>query len=369
MSFTTLLAKEGRSKFVFCVLVVVCGEVSKSHAAPCVPLIDPAKSLLIRNLAVTESSVAEPLGDLGFSTTMRSMLSGADDLQDGLKGWFDQWLVRKVGRFPIPPRSPGLMAGLWPRREGHDEYDWSQAPFRLMAVVYRPDLSAEKTSAGELRLAYNLYLPYSGEPYDFSVIFEFALPRTRSASVWARTFAGLSELDYQTMGQPLAAIVKEVAKPENLLQLRTNDFFLGPMWELREFKLGADGKFQSVPVAQTPAGIFDETPDNAFLRWAILNSAAIMAGNYEIPYEFLGSSALAPDDSFEWFEQAWFLPRDLAKRLSLNTCNGCHTGTTQSRFQHLLPRWEFHESEISDFLKKDLIKRQESLTQLLCLEP
>ena len=64
-----------------------------------------------------------------------------------------------------------------------------------------------------------------------------------------------------------------------------------------------------------------------------------------------------PKEQFQWFEQE-ALTGELKTAFSLMTCNGCHSGATQTRFTHVEPRPVDEEARISTYLEEQLEVRK-----------
>jgi len=185
-----------------------------------------------------------------------------------------------------------------------------------------------------------------------------------------------------------------------LLRIRTNErIFQGvpsnhgswdvPLWELRQLEINESGLLEVVPVSQTPAKGMNtvnslaytnyqtenslstppSTDDNHhFLNWVFasaLRKQAIINERHEFPLTlntangtipFRSATAIVGDRIFNFWDFPWntatsqapnFSPvystgshpveKDLRRRLSLNTCQGCHAGETKTIFTHVMP--------------------------------
>ena len=285
--------------------------------------------------------------------------------------------------------------------------DLDAAPFRLLAIVNRPDLGAVgrgrggygggmtgvPRDAGELRFVFGLVRPaLEGERTEatcerkrFTVNLEYGVPVTGCGNVkqWARrwtllnTYPGFTP-EYLTELQSLTDdVVRSGAAPDRgnesaLKQIRTNENVLvdmgpGDGWELREFTLtdenpeeGTDtpssGLLRPHTVAQTPDDERYPSTGNSATDAFVLGPvrAGIVApfgplpqrcrSSYTVPYTFQGQpfrgghSHMTP---YAW--EAWVIdpaqPLDVCARhdFSLNTCNGCHSGETDTFFTHVDP--------------------------------
>jgi hypothetical protein len=223
-----------------------------------------------------------------------------------------------------------------------------KAPFRLLAIVYRPDLRivAEDDTAigGEGRFVFQLVGPTVGlrvaggplevldptpKPQKFTVIFEYSLPVKKNEDTldWANRWHALGALSFgDDYNRALRAITTDFAGPDAgdrrpngsaLNQLRTNEVAtqgqrrfgaeapLSPpqFWELREFRLGqgTGGLVQHTvnlepsrefdiarPLFPTPLGT--RAPELA--SFLVANGPAVLASTHAIPPAMLGNSAL-----------------------------------------------------------------------------
>jgi hypothetical protein len=336
----------------------------------CPSSIDPSRVLVINDLSVVESHIAMPLGNAGFATVMQKLSPNTSKTEDFIKTWLAEWHKDRLDADRlVQQRTPGLLTGIWPLNSD-DSLDLAKSPFHLSAIVYRPDLVSDKTPAGEFRLVYNAYHPHTGDPIDFSVIFEFRLPDDLSPQTWAQQFVALSQMSFGSeYNNKLSEILSIVLNsPKNLAQLRTNDFYLGPEWELREFKITRDN-LALHPVERTPNLVYNYDIENDFISWVVANKDLILAKKHVIPEKYLGGSAVLPDDSFRWFKDNPQLTPELRHALAVETCNGCHGGETRTRFQHVLPRRDGEKAEISKFLIDELPLRMRAMRKLACGTP
>lgn len=235
--------------------------------------------------------------------------------------------------------------------------DMKKAPFRLLAIVYRPDLRKQPTASdpgfgGEGRFVFNL-LDAAGKPIKGTVIFEYSLPIYSSFGTltWAYSWHLLGAFPFGTAyNQLLRHITMGFAGPDAdkrrpngnaLNQLRTNEVVLkhaagchpdGTMlptglckpavgttfptqklWELREFQINAAGKLAQHSMNQDPSRDFDAvarfdgpTPTGTGTRSAELadflmaNQAAVEAGSHTIPKAWQSNSAYIGSGAPQW---------------------------------------------------------------------
>jgi hypothetical protein len=297
-----------------------------------------------------------------------------------------------------------LIINPWRARSGGGALDLRIAPFRLEAILYRPDLAksspypGSKNSAGELRFVFGLVEARDGnsdgdaldpadtcQPHEMAVIFEYGVPLADCQDIkdWANKWVNLSTLLPGTpaFGAALEAltevVVKQGAAPgkpnQNALnQLRTNEIDLTGIWQFREFVLRAGGgpliqttvknnprehqaPFTAVP-GTTPAPIdLNGTPP--FLAEVISKLPVILAGAYVVPEvtgggaPFLGGASSYNFPTF-WDHPGLSTPAELTARfkVSLNTCSGCHTGETNTFFYHVRPGGPGSPPTLSNFL-------------------
>jgi hypothetical protein len=132
----------------------------------------------------------------------------------------------------------------------------------------------------------------------------------------------------------LQALTDAFARGSALAQVRTNEAAFGAPWELREWKLAADG-LRPVWTAQNP----DQTLDGsaALAQFIVDHQDDIRAGRLELPSQMLAGAALETG--------AWRFPDDarieepLRHAFAMQTCNGCHSTETFSAqgFFHMNP--------------------------------
>lgn len=241
------------------------------------------------------------------------------------------------------------------------------------ALINRIDL-AKTGSCGEARLTYALTKAYTDGNQRMTVIFELRVPDDgNSCRTVAQRWAELSAVDSITERRSrLISLYDELLKPENLGQIRTNEFLnrLGKEpWELREFHLNASGLPELAPAAQTVDKRFLANP--TFLQWVRDNTGALTANNAVIPTSYL---AAASTEDGGRLKLGASLP-EAEKALNAQTCAGCHLTETQSPFVHIgerlgkrSPNGGFlpvGRAVIDTFLQKELVTRAQNLQQIL----
>ena len=105
-----------------------------------------------------------------------------------------------------------------------------------------------------------------------------------------------------------------------------------------------------------PAPIF-LTPDSSFNfserlgRFINENEAAILTETHEVPLSFEGEPFLggAVFNNIDIWDAPINNP-EARHKFSLNTCNGCHGGETNTSFLQIFPRFPGEQSQLSGFL-------------------
>ena len=323
--------------------------------------------------------------------------------------WLDKWMsVQTVNDWEVAHRQKikTLVIDPWVAASGgpHRPLNLAIAPFKLLAIVNRVDLRNNTTygggDAGEGRLVFGVIDrtseggidPYPGtgskncRETQITVIFEYGIDRQGCAiRNWGRQWHNLRHF---VLGSPaynaaLQAITDQFTaagvaphKPNGsaLNQLRTNEVELllgvskAPVWELREFKIGGEppvnpGQLEEVTVKLTPDLTRNETA--LLTDFVNLNTPSILTQTHDVPatfmgQRFLGGSSLAPrnpalpvDDDTNWDNPVGgpFITNRQARHLfSLNTCNSCHTGETNTVFTHIKPVPFGTEAGLSGFM-------------------
>ena len=263
-------------------------------------------------------------------------------------------------------------------------------------------LARDPRSAGWLTQCHPLDGPTSGGDFmNTTVILEYAVDRARNADIinWGKDVSNLSNLGDQSESAYLDALqkltdsvvraslgkAKRRANESALIRIRTNEAATGAgPWHLREFGITAvrdssdnlryqNGKLvctvgstqYCVPKPQTVKQTPQETWNGSqtLASYAFQNEAAILAENYKVPEIFnapsgpvrlLGGKAI----NIGGRNTFWTMPAvdsDVRHKLSLNTCNGCHSRETNTVFAHVQSRtWPF-PSELSAFLSGYLV--------------
>jgi hypothetical protein len=361
--------------------------------------ISKSKELFITNLSVVNDT--RPAWK--FKTLISNMIP-LDTVQTTvsnvqidafLRNWLGKWQTnQQVNGFNAAARTRiQEIINAWPKIPNTQLLDADKAPMRLLSIVYRPDLKGPN-KAGEGRFVFGV-LDNSGNPLQFTVIFEYNLPIIkgtdgvlRDSAWWAGEWHKLanSALGSGAYKTQLTSITNQFTrrnafpgKPVGnaLSQLRTNEIALSGPWELREFTLAASGLVQAT-VKQNPDLSFNSkgVAQDHLKAWMVQNKAKLVANTFVIPNSLpvigttftsprpiLGASAPVPSIPFNWLSNAtapvgptaaeW---NTMKTNLSNATCSGCHTINGQF-FLHLNPRSAGAEAIKSSFTESDLVPR------------
>lgn len=326
--------------------------------AKCQIEVQPDKELLITHTSVIDSAQART-GALSFASVFKkfSRSENVSHEKIQIQNWLNQWHQDTLpSGIPTLARSTAMFQWNWA------DLSPESAPFILSAVVFRPDL-ANDYSEGELRLIFNL-IDHVGHAEGFTAIFEFQLPRFNQLS-WKDEF---HQLALQDFGPAFNAKLIKLLSMATDGRLRTNDFFLAPTWDLREFTVNEiTGSIEQSVLPQTPDIFWNQSEDarQSLVRWIEENRDAILSGLWTLPKQFSTGNALTPNEGFKWLARA-DLENDLRHKFSLHTCNGCHAGETRTRFTHVDSRAWMVKPVISPFLKSDVLIRKSIFEAQLC---
>lgn len=333
------------------------------------------KELVIVDPSVIESPIettfnpARPAGDdprgaWSFGRAVHNMLprsqrGDARAASELVMSWLAHW---STDQSPNPAVSPSaarpnidaIITGPWRIASGCAATDAScvldmrKAPFRLVAIVNRPDLRivADDGSAigGEGRFVFQVVGPTLGRnvpdgpievidprplPQKFTVIFEYSLPvRDNTQTLrWADRWHSLGTIPFgPAFNAKLRDITNDFSGPDRdprrpngnaLNQIRTNEvatqgarrfgaeqpLTVPQFWELREFRLSAaTGRLAQHTVNLEPSRDFDiaraafpppmGTRSTALASYMIENEEAILASRQTMPAWMLGNSSL-----------------------------------------------------------------------------
>jgi hypothetical protein len=390
--------------------------------------VDPDRELFITDLSVVEDCVRTtwtgicpvpvPPATRG-AWTFGKLIQGVAGTTDPAKlnafvrRWLDHWShLVTVNSDDVPARTnlESLVIDPWETASGSTTLDMTKAPFRLLSIVFRFDLRDASggyggaNTAGEGRFVFGI-LNGSGNPTQFTVIFEYGLDASECADIqaWADAAHGLGSLpfgdDYNAALQSITDQFTTIgASPGKLNgsainQVRTNELALGVFpWELREFQLRevqlVQEPIEPVELSTTTVGTTPtlgdraaappptatridlvqvtvaQTPDEDLQGQQIIadyintNEADILANQHVVPLSFQSTpfrGGAAPNP----LNLGWDGPGSACSSInddearfnfSLNTCSGCHGSDTGTGFLHVFPRTLGNESGLSAFL-------------------
>lgn len=368
-----------------CWLAIASAQAEEICTFPTPPDISIEKELLITALSVVNDARASGAsGGWSFGGMMTAL--APRDAAGMVKQWLASFETRQViNRFPLAPR-PAVRTRLiepWMATDGAKSFaGWTpnlaNAPFRLLAIVYRPDLGVVAgdgaiKSAGEARFVFTaldlgkVRKLDDAPPLPFTLIFEYGLVASDRAGVkgWAERWHGLGRLSFGAdYNAALQAITDSFVRPEGnssggiLNQIRTNEGLALP-WQLREFRLdAATGRLANVPLK--------DTPHRSFIADAhALSDAISKRPDDDLPRTFLGGGAEIREKTFRW-PQMRIANNVLRHNFALRTCNGCHGAETgvkaddhssepaQHRgFRHISGRMHNERARLSEFMTGD----------------
>lgn len=405
--------------------------------------VDSAKELMITHLGVIEDPVrTDPRkGNKAVWTFKHLMtqMAGKNDPSEFTLQWLKLWEVDQTSNGRTSPARPAITDAVitpWLNASGGERLNLDLAPFKLLAIANRIDLRVHDANsvktAGEGRFVFGVLkpdgtpLPPLGGPATggFTVILEYELMAStmKQLNEWALSWHELKrhELGSPSYNKALEGITSRFTdhgnapgKPNGnaINQIRTNEFSVGPNWELREFVIdGEMGMIIQNTVALTP----DSLALNGTEQLSELineNESALLDDSFEFPQHLLAAGSTAGPfvrENFEDFDERTFtklilggpfvdIPWSAAgiennearHRFALNTCHGCHRSETNTGFlqigfpaDHDLPESLKEEAQLAAFLTggeafdpvepeqtvrsfNDLGRRAESLKELL----
>jgi hypothetical protein len=363
-----------------------CGPITEDAPAPAPDCaraidghtIDPLKELLIIDDAVVNDAAAKNQSDgvLGFRHAMRLFAPEPDDASAVTLAWLDPWAPAAIRCDWLRARAENgcdaTCAVCVERR-----LDLSLAPFRLIAVANRIDLSEPLAAhSGEGRLVFAATHGAGDDPESaalpITVIFEFRLPGDRAewASRWHALGAHAAfDADYTLS---LASLAEGFVGAEHLAQIRVNDASAGPGTML-EFHLDTAAsaplrRLVQVGLRRTPAHSIDGSEElRAFVT---AHEDEILHDRYELPAVMQTSRVDLGG--------TWALPgidEPLRHAFAASTCDGCHGTehpTTNGGF-HVAPSGS-GLAKLSRFLfdpdhreDDELTRRSQVLARMTCM--
>ncbi len=378
------------------------------------------RSLMIRDLGVVTdpartwdpcTGAGNPNGVWTFNHLMTEMAnqpaSGIDPAVF-VETWLSHWQANQTINTHVVNQRLNvntIVLTPWPKRlDGH--IDLAQSPFRLLAIVSRPDLrrttsgggsysinvSGNFLDAGEARFVFGFVDKRFGcTVTPFATIFEYRVPRCECQLVksWAQQWIDLFAFvpgtaayndRLQVITEQFVKANANPAKPNGsaIGQVRTNEIELAGPWELREFQLSQFpfSFLREVTTADTAIDSFNNSV--AFDNWILTAVAPALApASFQNPIppvplffggaNFLGSNPQTLSPNFFWRVTNAQVP-NLSPgggnnttnwgrhRASLAACNGCHgresrTAATIAPFVHVDPSTPFGTpARLSEFL-------------------
>ena len=311
------------------------------------------------------------------------------------------WLSdQTVNGFTVQAR-PAMqkqLIDIWPKTS-NGELDLDQSPLTLQAIVNRIDVrNLAEGSAGEGRFVYGVNGGINFR--NFTVIVEYNLVAHSQADVtgWANSWHALGALPFpsESYNAALESITRRFtdhgASPGSpngsaLVELRTNEIALSFQWELRSFVISpTTGSFAETTVKETPDLGFNNT--STFASFVNQNAAAIIAevpggDSHTVPLQFGGKSFMGGSvfNSTGGWNGPGIKDPEARFHASLNTCNGCHSQETNTKFLMVIPRSPGSEAQLSPFMTgttafdpvtgqtrplNDLARRKTDFTGLVC---
>jgi hypothetical protein len=359
--------------------------------------IDPARELFVTDLSVVDDTRyttwggctdQDPDGGWSFGRLIDNMLPDRMHNPYGrsqfILSWLKTWEHDQTVNGQLIPARPLIRSVIidpWRTASGCAGsdvacvLDMAKAPFRLLAIVNRPDLrrvptSSEPGMAGQGRFVFGA-LGANVERLPFTVIFEYQLPILYSSDIlsWAQRWHALGNYPFgPRYNEKLFAVTRGFARRNAaprlvngsaLLQIRTNEVPLSPveprLWEMREFVLSSStGLLKPVTVKQEVRASLNGT--SSLGDWVAGNASAILAGTHVVPNTWLGQpfqAAAAPVPS----TLAWAVPgatEEVRHAFGQGTCSGCHKSETATSFLHVRTREAGSPSLLSAFLTEQL---------------
>lgn len=320
--------------------------------------------------------------------------------------WLASWLTPQLpGSASIPVPARPMMQQLiddWRAVSGGGDLDLKKAPFRLLAIVNRIDLSrrgkggggygggigGDFLDAGEGRFVFGLVLPagYTVKGYNkpgvldsktgcrltpFTVIFEYKVDRPGCKKVrdWAQQWRALDTLPFgATYNAALQTITDQFtvagASPSRgnrsaLGQLRTNDFLMAPLWQMREHQLPLPTGFLSPHQVADTVELFHNNT-TSFGAWIVSNLMQLppqsfpWAGASDVPSPgTFWDGAHSAIDTLLISSGPGNDANDARQNVSFSACSGCHARETDTDFVHIdnrTPLGAGQEALLSEFL-------------------
>lgn len=293
--------------------------------------IERDRELLVTDDAVLASLSRNEAGDpLSFAHATARV-----PLRDGaLLAWMRDW-SRRLRDDGDPARAAALEERVtcpWLRRAPENRCSAScgscasttlrpaDAPFRLIAVVNRTDLSVMPDRAaegGEGRLVYALTDGAADDATAPTLPFTLALEYAQHGAAidWAKRWHALGSASEAAFPGALAAVAGGFVEAGSLAQLRSGDALTGPL-VLHEFHL-AGGALTAATVRNTPRWASVSEPE--LRAYAEQQSAAIEEGAHVLPEAWRATSSALHEEP-----PAYVASVTSHEALVRGTCGGCH---------------------------------------------
>jgi len=326
--------------------------------------VDTEHELMIRHLTVVDDPArtiepCDPLGSgnlppwsFGALISQVAEQAGASDPSEFVLRWLELWdQEQSVNGYPVPGRERmrPIITDPWLQASGGSTLDLRKAPFRLAAIVNRMDLRRsdgnQPLDAGEARFVFNA-VGDTCRRIEFTVILEFKLRASDPGAVvdWANRWHALGDLEFgANYNQALQSITDDFT--QDFAQLRSNELTISFVeWELRTF-INASGALTLSPLPNTPDGSFNQT--TALASYVNEHAGEILTETHEVPLSMLGGYVQA---SFYWDSLQIQDRLEVRHHFGMQTCNGCHSSETGTRFVHVFARRDHEIAELSDYL-------------------
>jgi probable HAF family extracellular repeat protein len=306
--------------------------------------IDPYRELFIVDPSVVldarGSSVAN--GPWSFRWLIEQMADAGTSPAALVEAWLRSLRTQSLNGFSLEDRQGveeflGGGSRAWPRTSS-GALDLSRAPFRLLAIVNRLDLSEQ--GQGEGRFVFGLIDPATGAPERMTVAFEYRLPPLGTGddlAEWGRRWHDLARHpfgeDYNAALEALTrAFTSRGVDPSGvggsaLAHVRTNEATFGEIWQLRQWQLDRGAGGLLLRLSELP-----QTPDQslngseALASFLAEHADEVRAGRHDIPLAMRGGAS--PEVGAWAFREHPAIDESLRHAFARRTCNGCHSSET-----------------------------------------
>jgi hypothetical protein len=318
--------------------------------------IDPDKELTVRDLSVIDDPTRsldpcvvgeEPLPAWSFGKIMQTVSeqAGASDASAFVRDWLDTWTHEQVvnGHVVQPVGIDQFVTLPWLAASGGKRLDLGRAPFRLLSIVNRIDLS-------EFRMEY-VATDVFCEPIHFWVIFEFELPTEsiKDLRAIAEAWHALGALPFGEEYNVALQSITDQLSSASLKHVNTVEEEASVVeWNYRSFAV-IDQSLVNVALFQSPDVRDDGRPE--LTSWVNENQEDILADRQVVPDELLGGDTR----NLDWTGRGFQDPIEVRHHFALATCSGCHGGDTGTEFIHIDKRRRGETSVLSDYLTGETI--------------